>query len=67
MAVMLPDGYIQVVDRLKDVIKTGGEWVSSIEVEHLICGIPGVRESAVMRRAGRKMGRTPYGRGVRQR
>ncbi len=59
VAVMLPDGYIQVVDRLKDVIKTGGEWVSSIEVEHLICGIPGVRESAVIGAPDEKWGERP--------
>lgn len=59
VAVMLPDGYIQVVDRLKDVIKTGGEWVSSIEVEHLICEIPGVRESAVIGVPDERWGERP--------
>ena len=36
VAVMHPDGFVQIVDRIKDVIKTGGEWVSSIEIEGLI-------------------------------
>ena len=31
-----PDGYLQITDRIKDVIKTGGEWVSSIELEDII-------------------------------
>ncbi|WP_296224268.1 fatty acid--CoA ligase [Ralstonia sp. UBA689] len=48
IAVMTPDGFVQIVDRIKDVIKTGGEWVSSIEVESLIAEVPGVLESAVI-------------------
>jgi len=48
VAVMHPDGYAQIVDRIKDVIKTGGEWVSSVEVESLINEVPGVQESAVI-------------------
>jgi fatty-acyl-CoA synthase len=48
VAVMTPDGYVQIVDRIKDVIKTGGEWVSSIEIEGLINEMPGVEESAVI-------------------
>ncbi len=35
-----PDGYLQVSDRIKDVIKTGGEWVSSLDLENLSCSIP---------------------------
>jgi fatty-acyl-CoA synthase len=48
IAVVRPDGYVQIVDRLKDVIKTGGEWVSSLEIESMIAEIPGVREVAVV-------------------
>jgi acyl-CoA synthetase (AMP-forming)/AMP-acid ligase II len=48
VAVMFPDGSVQIVDRIKDVIKTGGEWVSSIEVESLIGDVPGVQEAAVI-------------------
>ncbi|GAB7542339.1 fatty acid--CoA ligase [Cupriavidus sp. CuC1] len=59
VAVMRPDGYVQVVDRLKDVIKTGGEWVSSIEVENLICEMPGVRECAVIGVPDDKWGERP--------
>ena len=42
------DGYLQVTDRIKDVIKTGGEWISSLELEELIGRHPGVAEAAVI-------------------
>ena len=42
------DGYLKITDRLKDVIKTGGEWVSSLDIEDLILKHPGVREVAVI-------------------
>jgi acyl-CoA synthetase (AMP-forming)/AMP-acid ligase II len=42
------DGYVQITDRAKDVIKSGGEWISSIELENLIVGHPGVLEAAVI-------------------
>ncbi len=41
-------GYIRIRDRLKDVIKTGGEWVSSIELEELIAAVGGVAQVAVI-------------------
>ncbi|MFM0060917.1 fatty acid--CoA ligase [Paraburkholderia phytofirmans] len=59
VAVVARDGYVQIVDRMKDVIKTGGEWVSSIEVEGLINAIPGVRESAVVGVKDEKWGERP--------
>lgn len=59
IAVMHPDGMVQIVDRLKDVIKTGGEWVSSIEVEGLITQVPGVREAAVIGVPDAKWGERP--------
>lgn len=43
-----PDGGVRIVDRLKDVIKTGGEWVSSLEVESLLMDAVGVAEAAVV-------------------
>jgi fatty-acyl-CoA synthase len=43
-----PDGYVQITDRAKDVIKTGGEWISSVELENLIMGHPLVLEAAVI-------------------
>lgn len=43
-----PDGYMQITDRDKDVIKTGGEWISTIELENLAVGHPAVAEAAVI-------------------
>ena len=59
VAVMFPDGSVQIVDRIKDVIKTGGEWVSSIEVESLIGDVPGVQEAAVIGVKDEKWGERP--------
>ena len=42
------DGYMQITDRSKDVIKSGGEWISSIDVENEAVGCPGVAEAAVI-------------------
>ncbi|MDR7101119.1 long-chain-fatty-acid--CoA ligase [Croceicoccus sp. BE223] len=41
-------GYVQVTDRLKDLIKSGGEWISSAELENHICGLPGIDLAAVI-------------------
>ena len=43
-----PDGYLQITDRSKDVIKSGGEWISSIELENVAMGHPAVAEAAVI-------------------
>ena len=48
VATIDPDGYLQLVDRAKDVIKSGGEWISSIDVELCANSHPGVAESAVI-------------------
>jgi len=48
VATIDPDGYIQITDRSKDVIKSGGEWISSIELENVAVGHPGVAEAAVI-------------------
>lgn len=42
------DGYMQITDRSKDMIKSGGEWISSIELENLAVSHPAVREAAVI-------------------
>jgi acyl-CoA synthetase (AMP-forming)/AMP-acid ligase II len=42
------DGYMQITDRSKDVIKSGGEWISSIDVENSAVGCPGIAEAAVI-------------------
>jgi fatty-acyl-CoA synthase len=43
-----PHGYVRITDRSKDVIKSGGEWISSIELENHAVGHPGVAEAAVI-------------------
>lgn len=48
VATIDPHGYMQVTDRSKDVIKSGGEWISSIELENLAIGHPDVAEAAVI-------------------
>jgi acyl-CoA synthetase (AMP-forming)/AMP-acid ligase II len=48
MAAIHPDGTIQITDRAKDVIKSGGEWISSIEIENTAVGCPGVAEAAAI-------------------
>ena len=53
------DGYLQVTDRIKDVIKTGGEWVSSLEVEDVISRHPAVAEVAVIGVKDAKWGERP--------
>jgi fatty-acyl-CoA synthase len=41
-------GYLRITDRLKDVIKSGGEWISSVELEDRLCSHPGVASAAVI-------------------
>lgn len=47
IATIDPEGYIKLVDRIKDVIKSGGEWISSVDMENEIMCHPGVLEAAV--------------------
>ncbi len=42
------DGYVGIVDRTKDVIKSGGEWISSVDLENMIMGQPQVLQAAVI-------------------
>jgi acyl-CoA synthetase (AMP-forming)/AMP-acid ligase II len=48
VATIDPDGYMQITDRAKDVIKSGGEWISSIDIENLAVGHPDILEAAVI-------------------
>jgi len=48
VATLDPDGYMQITDRAKDVIKSGGEWISSIDLENIAMGHPAVAEAAVI-------------------
>jgi fatty-acyl-CoA synthase len=43
-----PEGYVQITDRAKDVIKSGGEWISSVELENVLMGHPDVVEASVI-------------------
>jgi fatty-acyl-CoA synthase len=48
VATIDPDGYLQITDRTKDVIKSGGEWISSLELENHAMSHPDVAEAAVI-------------------
>jgi len=48
VATLDPDGYMTIVDRAKDVIKSGGEWISTIDIENFAVGHPAVAEAAVI-------------------
>jgi fatty-acyl-CoA synthase len=47
-AIIDPDGYLKIADRYKDLIKSGGEWISSVDLENTIMAHPGVLEAAVV-------------------
>jgi fatty-acyl-CoA synthase len=53
------EGYLKITDRIKDVIKTGGEWISSLDLEDLILRHPGVVKAAVIGIADTKWGERP--------
>ena len=48
VAVITPEGFVRIVDRTKDVVKSGGEWISSVELENEIMAHPKVAEAAVI-------------------
>jgi fatty-acyl-CoA synthase len=48
VATVTPDGWLVLVDRTKDLVKSGGEWISSIDVENVAIGCPGVANAAVI-------------------
>jgi fatty-acyl-CoA synthase len=59
LAVMQPDGYVKIKDRSKDVIISGGENISSLEVEDILYRHPAVMAAAVVARPDPKWGETP--------
>lgn len=59
LAVMHPDGYVQIMDRKKDIIISGGENISTVEVENVIYGHPDVQEVAVVPVPDEKWGEVP--------
>ncbi|MBL8478751.1 MAG: fatty-acid--CoA ligase [Sterolibacteriaceae bacterium] len=59
VATIDPDGYMQITDRSKDVIKSGGEWISSIDLENIAVAHPAVTEAAVIGAAHPKWDERP--------
>jgi len=59
VAILHPDGTMQITDRAKDVIKSGGEWISSVELENAAVGCPGVAEAAAIGVPHPKWGERP--------
>ena len=43
-----PDGYVEIQDRSKDLVKSGGEWISSVDLENHIVSLPGVAQACVV-------------------
>ena len=59
VAEITPLGYIRIVDRTKDLVKSGGEWISSVDLENQIMGHPAVKEAAVIALPHPKWGERP--------
>jgi fatty-acyl-CoA synthase len=59
LAVKHPDGYVEIRDRSKDIIISGGENISTVEVEGVLMEHPGILEAAVVARRDEKWGETP--------
>jgi fatty-acyl-CoA synthase len=54
-----PDGTVEIVDRAKDLVKSGGEWISSVELERELMAHPAVREAAVIAMPHERWGERP--------
>ena len=59
VSTITPDGFMQIVDRIKDVIKSGGEWISSIELENIAVAHPAVAMAACIAARHPKWGERP--------
>jgi fatty-acyl-CoA synthase len=59
VAELMRDGFIQLVDRTKDLVKSGGEWISSVELENAIMAHPDVVEAAVIAVPDERWGERP--------
>ena len=59
VAAIDPEGYVRIADRTKDVIKSGGEWISSVALENALMGHPGVKEAVVIGVPHPKWGERP--------
>ncbi|MFG1480941.1 long-chain-fatty-acid--CoA ligase [Xanthobacter sp. V4C-4] len=53
------DGFIQIVDRTKDVVKSGGEWISSIDLENIAQAHPAIQEAAIVAKPDARWGERP--------
>ena len=62
-----PDGYMTITDRTKDLVKSGGEWISTVELENIIIGHPQVLEAAVIAVPDEKWSERPLAAVVRTR
>jgi len=54
-----PEGYVRITDRSKDLIKSGGEWISSVDLENALMGHPSVKEAAVVAVSHARWGERP--------
>jgi fatty-acyl-CoA synthase len=54
-----PEGYVRIADRSKDLIKSGGEWISSVDLENALMGHPAIKEAAVIAVAHAKWDERP--------
>jgi fatty-acyl-CoA synthase len=61
VAVRNAKGSLRITDRMKDVIKVGGEWISSLEIEDILCSHPAVAEAAIIGHPDITWGETPLG------
>lgn len=59
VGVITPNGYLTLTDRAKDVIKSGGEWISSVQLENVLMGHPDVAEAAVVAVPDERWGERP--------
>ncbi len=59
LATIDPEGFVEIVDRLKDLVRSGGEWISSVALENVLAGHPAVREAAVVAVPSPKWGERP--------
>jgi fatty-acyl-CoA synthase len=59
VATLTPDGYLTLTDRSKDVIKSGGEWISSVDLENTLMAHPGLAEAAVVGVPDERWGERP--------
>jgi fatty-acyl-CoA synthase len=59
VATLDPEGYLHLVDRTRDLVKSGGEWISSVELENALMGHPEVAQAAVIAVPDERWGERP--------